>query len=303
VLRLELFLGGALGVVLLAALGVVQWLLERRGGRRRTRADLLVARVAFTLLGLGVTCFLYGELIEADWLEVTHVHLQSSKLAPGTQLTIAHVSDLHVEGRTRALMALNEALAAAHPDLIIFTGDSLNRRDAAELFRRTMASWSSRLGRGAVRGNHDVYRWGNVDLFGGGVASELLSDAPLLLEHGTVALCGAPFGAPSEVERCLAAAPPQALTILAYHSPDLIEDLVHRPDLYLAGHTHGGQVRLPFYGALLTFSRYDKKYEMGRYDVNGTLLYVNRGIGFEPTLPHMRFLARPELTLLHVTPR
>lgn len=79
-------------------------------------------------------------------------------------------------------------------------------------------------------------------------------------------------------------------------APDLVEDLTGA-DLYLAGHTHGGQVRVPGYGALVTFSRFDKKYEMGRYDVNGTALYVHRGVGFEPGLPKVRFLCRPEIAV------
>lgn len=88
------------------------------------------------------------------------------------------------------------------------------------------------------------------------------------------------------------------MSLVAYHTPDLVEDLEPPPDLYLAGHTHGGQVALPFYGALVTFSRFGKKYEAGRSQVGPTTLYVNRGIGFEPSLPRVRFMARPELTLI-----
>lgn len=300
--RLQVVLGLLTTVLGVSVLAVIPWALDRLGVRRWTVPERRISAVAWALCGVGAACFLYARFIEADWLEVTHVHLRSSKLAPGTQLTVAHVSDLHLEDRTRALVALDEALGAAKPDLVIFTGDAINLREAAPLFRQTLSEWTSRLGRGAVRGNHDVYRWGAVDLFGGGVAWELKDETPLLLDRGHVALCGAPFGAPAAIERCLAQAPADAFTILAYHSPDLIEDLVHRPDLYLAGHTHGGQVRLPFFGAVITFSRFDKRYEMGRYEVAGTTLYVNRGIGFEPHWPRVRFLARPELTLLHVTP-
>ena len=64
--------------------------------------------------------------------------------------------------------------------------------------------------------------------------------------------------------------------------------------------THGGQVALPFYGAMLTMSRYDKKYEAGRYEVGKTTLYVNRGIGFEPHFARVRFASRPELTIIDI---
>jgi hypothetical protein len=70
-------------------------------------------------------------------------------------------------------------------------------------------------------------------------------------------------------------------------------------DLYCAGHTHGGQIALPFYGALITFSRFDKKYEAGFFHERPTWLYVNRGMGCEGT-PHFRFFARPEVTMIEL---
>ncbi|MEJ2705392.1 MAG: hypothetical protein P8Z79_23375, partial [Sedimentisphaerales bacterium] len=85
----------------------------------------------------------------------------------------------------------------------------------------------------------------------------------------------------------------------------LIEDITDFPvDLYLAGHTHGGQVALPFYGALVTLSEYGKEYESGKYQVGTTTLYVNRGIGMEGgPVPRVRFWARPEITVFEVMPK
>ena len=69
-------------------------------------------------------------------------------------------------------------------------------------------------------------------------------------------------------------------------------------DLYLAGHTHGGQLRLPVFGALVTASSFGKRYEMGAYREGRTVLYVSRGIGLEGLgLPRARFLSPPEITL------
>ena len=87
-----------------------------------------------------------------------------------------------------------------------------------------------------------------------------------------------------------------------YHYPDEIDAvLTHGIDFYCAGHTHGGQVSLPWYGALITLSRFDKQYESGRYRKGDTTLYVNRGIGMEGgDAPRVRFCARPEVTVLEV---
>lgn len=296
--RVLLFLLGVFIVFASAGYSALLLIAARVSGRPAKKRWL--TPVSFTLLGLGAGCFGYALLIEADWLEVTHLTVETDKWPAGKVLRVAHLSDLHVDRQTRALSRLSEVLRQERVDLIVFTGDSINRADAAPLFRSTLGGLPARLGRVAVRGNHDVHHWGRVDLFGGGVATELMSDAPLLLEGGTLAICGAPFWALEGVEGCLKAAPPQALVMFVYHSPDLVESLQPAPDLYLAGHTHGGQVALPFYGALITMSNFDKRYEAGRYQVGKTTLYVNRGIGFEPHLPRVRFFARPEVTIIEL---
>jgi predicted MPP superfamily phosphohydrolase len=69
-------------------------------------------------------------------------------------------------------------------------------------------------------------------------------------------------------------------------------------DLYLCGHTHGGQIRLPLFGAVITSSDFWKRYEMGRYEEGNTVLYISRGLGMEGKgAPRARFLAPPEIVL------
>ncbi len=90
-------------------------------------------------------------------------------------------------------------------------------------------------------------------------------------------------------------------TVLLNHTPDLIEAAARqRLDLYVAGHTHGGQIRLPGYGALVTFSAYGKRYEAGYYRMAATNLYVSRGLGMEGSgnAPRVRFLCSPEIVVL-----
>ncbi len=67
-------------------------------------------------------------------------------------------------------------------------------------------------------------------------------------------------------------------------------------DLMLAGHTHGGQVRLPLAGAIFTGSLYGRKLQSGEYWFYNTILYITRGIGLEGLgAPRVRFLCPPEL--------
>jgi len=97
--------------------------------------------------------------------------------------------------------------------------------------------------------------------------------------------------------------PGRGPVIFLYHYPDAIYGLAGRADLYLCGHTHGGQVALPFYGALITLSKYGKRFEGGRYEVGGTTMYVTRGVGMEGYhTPPIRFLAPPEVVFIELAP-
>lgn len=223
--------------------------------------------------------------------------MKTARLPAGSRLRVVHLSDLHVEGWTRALERLPDEVNALQPDLLVYTGDSLNSKEGLPVLREVLSRIQTRSGRFAVQGNHDTMLWSGLDLFGGGAARELRGE-PERTEDGRVVLCGTPYDAPKRLAECLRA-PGKGVRIAAYHTPDLVEDVAPLgPDLYLAGHTHGGQVRMPFYGAILTMSRFDKKYEMGLYKVGATSIFVSRGIGFEPGLPRIRFLCRPEIAII-----
>jgi predicted MPP superfamily phosphohydrolase len=91
--------------------------------------------------------------------------------------------------------------------------------------------------------------------------------------------------------------------LLLHHSPDLAAYASNAGiDLQLSGHTHGGQIRLPLYGAIVTGSLYNKKFESGRYQVHDMTLYVTHGIGMEGcAAPRVRFLCPPEIILWEIS--
>jgi predicted MPP superfamily phosphohydrolase len=97
--------------------------------------------------------------------------------------------------------------------------------------------------------------------------------------------------------------PADAFTLLLYHSPDLIREAVAQQiDLYLGGHTHGGQLRLPILGPIYTGSKFGRAYASGLYREGGTGMYISRGIGMEGSnMPRARFLCRPEIVSIELT--
>jgi hypothetical protein len=106
----------------------------------------------------------------------------------------------------------------------------------------------------------------------------------------------------ARLEQALAGIPEDDFTLLLFHSPDLIREATKRRiDLYLGGHTHGGQLRLPVIGPIVTHSRYGRQYAAGQFTEGDTTMYISRGLGFEGgSLPRARFLCRPEIVSIEL---
>ena len=266
------------------------------------------------VLHLALTAtFAYAAWVEPFRIGVTRAELRSPRLEGRTPLRLLHVTDLHVERitlRERRLLRLVGELA---PDIILLTGDYLNlssvhdahaQADARDLLEQVCAT--TRAPVYAITGSPPVDRSEIVPrIFDGLPITWLLDEVEELHVNGhTLRLAGLRCTRKRNLDgarlrRLLDDNPRHTFTLLLYHSPDLMPEAVELGvDLYLCGHTHGGQVRLPFFGALITSSDFWKRYEMGRYKEGDTTLYVNRGLGMEGLgAPRVRFLAPPEIVL------
>jgi predicted MPP superfamily phosphohydrolase len=280
--------------------------------RSRPRAHGLVTLWAFNLALLAVA-------VDAFYVEPFAVGVTRLKIeAPGLTrpLRIVQLSDPHVEYTTRRERDLVPLVNSLQPDLIVLTGDYLNLANRSDPLsqqdaRALLAQLHAPYGVYAVAGTVD-YPPELMDTLFAGLDITVLDDQLVQLpaEQGGLVIVGIRNYDRGRDERArlretMAAVPPGAYTLLLYHTPDLVEVAAETGvDLYLAGHTHGGQVRLPFYGAILTFSDYGKRFEMGQYQVGPTTLYVSRGLGMEGfwVTPRMRFLCPPEVVVVDLTP-
>jgi predicted MPP superfamily phosphohydrolase len=296
----------AIGFVYCTEAGLIACAVYARMKKRPARVFLLTkpAVVMHVAAVIGIVCFAHALFIEPYWIDVTHVEIETEKLK-STSLRIALFSDTHCE-RPRNEKKLVELVNAAEPDIVVFAGDSLNRSDALGLFRQTLKGINAKVRKFAVRGNFDIWYWGTFDLFEGTGFQELNRDSVTLVKNGeSFTVSGVACSAGEDQLDVLRDIPAERFSIFLDHYSDLVESLDGcNVDLYLSGHTHGGQVCLPFYGAIVTLSKFGKKYESGLYQIGETTLYVNRGIGMESGLvPRVRFLARPELTIIDVKPQ
>jgi predicted MPP superfamily phosphohydrolase len=218
-------------------------------------------------------------------------------------LTIAHLSDLHMTGQLgrefyETIVDETNALA---PDLIVITGDILEREACLPWIAPTLGRLKAREGKFFILGNHEQ-RLRDLqplrrELIAAGFA-DMGGQCQLLEFHGICVLMAGTerpwFGCDPDIPHPALRNP--QFRLLLSHTPDQLPFARrHEFDLMLAGHNHGGQIRLPYLGALITPSLYGCRYAGGLYSEPPTLLHVSRGLaGIHP----IRLNCPPELPLL-----
>jgi uncharacterized protein len=218
-------------------------------------------------------------------------------------LTIAHLSDLHMTGEIGREFydVVVDETNALNADLVVITGDILEKEKCLSWIAPTLGRLQARQGKYFILGNHEtrlkdvaplrqaLRETGLVDL--GGKTDVLVVDGVSILLAGTELPW---FGSAPEIERGTRNA--ECFRLLLSHTPDQFSwARSHGFDLMLAGHNHGGQIRLPYLGALITPSRYGFRYAGGLYFEPPTLLHVSRGLG---GIHPIRLNCPPELALL-----
>jgi predicted MPP superfamily phosphohydrolase len=263
---------------------------------------------------LGTALVLYGFWVEPHRVQLTRQTLESTKGAFSRPLRVLHLGDLHVERRTRREEAVLEIARQVRPDLILFSGDFLNlsfTHDETALrdTRDVLTALDAPLGVYAVSGSPAVDPPDVVARILDGLENiRWLRNERVTIEHDgdEIELIGLdcthrPFLDGPRLKETLNGHS-ERLHILLYHTPDLAPEAAAAGiDLQLSGHTHGGQVRLPWYGALYAASLYGKRFESGRRTVGQMTLYVTRGIGLEGGgAPRVRFNCAPEVVLWEI---
>ena len=298
---------GLLGAALLA-----RWRGRRRGMEGQTRSAVIL----FLIANLGFTAMqLDAYVVEPLLVETTELALAFDDLAPAAPpVRVVHITDTHIERSSFREATVIRKVNALQPDLILLTGDYLNLSylsdpTSAAHFRQFVAQLEAPYGIYGVRGSVEPTLESMVWLVEGTDIVWLEQEAMTVDVRGQpVTLVGVACGHRQELDatrltEALDGLPADAFTLLLYHSPDLIREASeHKVDLYLGGHTHGGQLRLPFYGAIITSSMYGRRYASGMFEENGTKMYISRGLGFEGGgMPRARFLCRPEIVSIELS--
>ena len=261
---------------------------QKKSSRRRFLATLAVA-----LAGVPVAIAADAKLVEPTRLKIRRLRLGDGH--PTHRLV--HFTDLHHKGDRKYLQTVVDVINSLAPDFVCFTGDIVEEMkflpEALEFLSRIQSPMFG------VPGNHDY--WSNISFQPVIKCFAATGGAWLLDEMRTTA------NGRINITGVSCTRPPQSLppsntatkNLLLFHYPARVKQLAGQKfDLLLAGHSHGGQVRIPFYGALVLPSGVDE-YDLGLFQTKSGPLYVNPGIGYIGD-NHIRFNCRPEITVIEI---
>jgi len=260
---------------------------------------IALSMLLLVVLLVGVDSF----LIEPNWLKITRLEISSPKVEE--PLTLAVLADIQTDAPGEYEKEVLKIVREENPDLILLVGDYVQVRDPEEYQRKVEelnrifqdAGLSSRLGIYAVRGNVDWNSWSDVFR---GLEVKIFQETETI-DLGPVLLTGVDCVDSSNPDLKVAGGDKFHLVMGHYPNYSLGEI---DGDLLLAGHTHGGQIQLPGIGPLLTNSLVPRSWASGLTEIEpGEYLLVSNGIGLERGYaPEMRFLCRPEVIFLRLTP-
>jgi uncharacterized protein len=260
--------------------------------------------VILVIVLIFLTLALDAFFIEPYNIQVTHYALEAGSAGLKTPLKIADLSDLHTRGLGRRERKMLAVLAAEKPDVILITGDTLadpfgNYADALEVYKQLHAP----LGVWFVLGNWENWqpvRRERQFYAEAGVHLLVNQSHALRPDVWLIGLDDAYTGRPN-LDAAMKDVPANVYKIVMFHSPEFYDrpGVAGRANLFLSGHTHGGQVHIPFVKPFW-LPRGSGRFLEGWYQQDGSQMYVSRGLGMSE-IP-VRFLCRPEITFITLTP-
>jgi uncharacterized protein len=266
--------------------------------RRRVLTKWRMVFLALAILTFGMAIYAYQ--IEPFNIEITRHQISAPLNSP---IKIAHLSDLHTYGIGRREKKMLAILEQEKPDLIVITGDLISAADGYEGCLEVLKNIHAPLGVWVVVGNHENWTtqkmrktYSNFKTYyeSAGVNFLFNSSRKIRDDLWLIGLDDEMTGTP-DIQTALMGVPENAYKICLFHSPAYFDKAAGRCDLFFAGHSHGGQVRVPFLKPLWLPKKCED-YDQGWFEQNGSKMYVSRGIG--TSLLPVRFNCRPEIAII-----
>ena len=277
-------------------------------------------------------------------IEILRVQLEFDNLPSEFDgFTMLQLSDLHIRGKNEQFGILKDILGRIKTDAAAITGDFADTKEGVRLSGELIKAINTNYGIYCVLGNHDYWLDEKKlikELKKSGAVTMVNRNKGLKIKNQKIIFIGVDVSVHDDVmEKVLGRAnlkkaakgtSKDDFRILLAHSPDIIKEAAEEKiNLVLAGHTHGGQIRIPFIGALYASSRFGVKYAYGFFeehpdeekekcskaggkenDIPGTRMFVSKGIGstkvnlggisFKIPLTDIRFNCKPEIAIIEL---
>ncbi|NOQ68353.1 hypothetical protein GQ568_02850 [Patescibacteria group bacterium] len=256
----------------------------------------------------------YSFIFEPNNIQVERISVKIENLPESfSGIKIVHLTDFHSSNFGKREKRVLEILEDLDPDLVFITGDFIDHTtkdiDSCQEFWRELGNRYQGKVFG-VLGNHEYW----IDHIDADSIKNLLEESgiivlrnenkKILLDGKYIYLIGVddPDTGRDDLPKAMISVEKNIPKILLAHSPDIVNDSKSLEkediDLILTGHTHGGQVKIPFIRPFWTPTKNRGKYASGSFEINDTFLYVNRGIGMA-VFP-VRFNCPPEITVIEL---
>jgi len=263
----------------------------------------------FNLTAVAILVIVVDMIFEVNFPIVREVNIDTEKIKKGKEIVLLQISDFHGSSSVELVNKMVRKADKIKPDAVFITGDLVDEatEDFDNVYTLIKQLYSICPDIFFVSGNHEWNNDKRKELLG--KLKEL--DVKISNNKGfnfsirvtDINICGVDdsYRDQDNIEKAMKGADNKNYTILISHSPKIRDRLRgHSPDLIISGHTHGGQVRLPIIGAMISpveglFPKYDK----GIYKLkNGSILYIDSGVGTSK-LP-VRFLNRSQMSLIRI---
>lgn len=274
--------------------------------------------IIYTISIIGLILFIYACFVEPYLIHIADIEINIPDLPVELNgLSICHLSDMHIYKYGFLEKLISQKLKSINSDICVVTGDIFHSSNGINAFLQLIGNISTTYGIYAIPGNGEHIS--RIDLKD---AYERLKPAGInLLVNTSDTICindckvniigvDDPFMGYNKINDAYMNCNNYDFSLLLAHSPDIIAELDdYRPNLILAGHTHGGQIRFPVIGSIWNNCRHVKGVSKGIYDsdrlsknlqkqLNDVIMYVNRGLSSR--VIRMRFLCKPEITLIKI---
>lgn len=261
-------------------------------------------KIIFSIILAIILLLLYMRFIGTSGLSIREYKVKNSNLSSFYGLKIVHFTDLHygMSVDDKKLSYLVETINKTNPDIVIFTGDLVDRHtkvtdEISKILIKNLSNIESTYGKYYVKGNHDKVNK-SYDSIMTNSNFKSLTDYEVIYSKDNKSL----FIGGVNVDESLNNDTTEALNlnnydykIFALHYPDKVDEVMkYNFDLIVSGHSHNGQVRLPIIGTIITPEN-AKKYYDSYYKINDTKLYISGGIG--NSVLNFRLFNKPSFNL------